>query len=66
MWRRLVTKVGTTKNLPRQQGVKSITFPDWAFLHAELAYELYTNERTQMLRRYARISSQRESCYDCK
>jgi len=33
MWRRLVTKVGTTKNLPRLQRVISITFPDWAFLH---------------------------------
>jgi len=37
MWRRLVTKVGTTKNLPRLQRVIPITFPDWAFLHPEHA-----------------------------
>ena len=36
-WRRLVTKVGNTKNLPRLQHVTSITFPDWAFLHPEQA-----------------------------
>jgi len=32
-----VTKVGTSKNLPRLQRVVSITFPYLAFLHAELA-----------------------------
>jgi len=37
MWRRLVTKEGTTKSLPRLQRVISITFPDWAFLHPEQA-----------------------------
>jgi len=52
-----VTKVGNTENLPRLQRVISITFPEWAFLHAELALESYTNECTHMLRRYARISS---------
>jgi len=34
MWRRLVTNVGSTKNLPSLQRVISITFPDWAFLLA--------------------------------
>jgi len=37
IWRSLVTKVGTTKKLPRLQRVISITYPDWAFLHPELA-----------------------------
>jgi len=37
MWRRLVTKVGTTKNLPRLQSFITITFPGWAFLHPEQA-----------------------------
>ena len=37
IWRSLETKVGTTKNLPRLQHVISITYPDWAFLHPELA-----------------------------
>ena len=35
-WRRLVTKVGTSKNLLRLQCVISIFFSDWAFLHPEL------------------------------
>jgi len=44
MWRRLVTKVETTRNLPRLQRVIYIKFLDWAFLHDELDLELYTNE----------------------
>jgi len=47
-----VTKVGTTKNLPRLQGVISIIFPvGFLFIPNCL------NECTKMLRRYARISS---------
>jgi len=37
IWRHLVTKVGTTKNLPKRQRVISVSFRDWPFLHAELA-----------------------------
>jgi len=47
-----VTKVGTTKNLPRLQRVISITFPAGFFFIPNCL-----NECTQMLRRYARISS---------
>ena len=37
IYRHLVAKVETTKNLPRLQRVISINFSDWPFLHAELA-----------------------------
>jgi len=47
-----VTKVGTTKNLPRLQRVISITFPAGLFFNPNCL-----NECTKMLRRYARISS---------
>jgi hypothetical protein len=47
-----VTKVGTTKNLPRLQRVISINFPVGLFFIPNCL-----NECTQMLRRYARISS---------
>ena len=47
-----MTKVGTTKNLPRLQRVISITFPAGLFFIKNCL-----NECTQMLRRYARISS---------
>ena len=37
IWRHLVKKVGSTKNLQKLQRVISVSFPDWPFLHAELA-----------------------------
>jgi len=37
IWRHLLTKVGTAKNLPKLQRVISVSFPDWPFLHADLA-----------------------------
>ena len=47
-----MTKVGTTKNLPRLQSVKSITFPAGLFF-----FPNYLIECIQMLIRFARISS---------
>jgi len=52
MWRRLVRKVGTTKNLPRLQWIISITFPVGLFFISNWA-----NECTQTLKHYACISS---------